>query len=153
MIYGEIKELNYYRGISEYLDKAIDYILSGKYKEGTIGKNLIDGDNIYFNLPDSPCTKDINEGCFEGHKKYIDIHIVIEGKEKIAYFPNSKASITKEYNENEDYELYSGEAENFFILDSNKFLILFPEEPHMALIKVKEKPEVIKKVIFKILVK
>ena len=38
MIYGEIKELNQYRGISENLDKAIDYILSGKYKDGVPGK-------------------------------------------------------------------------------------------------------------------
>ena len=28
MIYGEIKELNQYRGISENLDRAIDYILT-----------------------------------------------------------------------------------------------------------------------------
>ena len=33
MIYGEIKDLNQYRGISANLDKAIDYILKGEYKK------------------------------------------------------------------------------------------------------------------------
>ena len=41
MIYGEIKDLNQYRGISKNLDKAIDYILSGEYKNGVPGKKVI----------------------------------------------------------------------------------------------------------------
>ena len=53
MIYGEIKELKFYKGISENLDKAIDYILSGEYKKGTPRNR----DNIYFNYPDKPITK------------------------------------------------------------------------------------------------
>lgn len=151
MIYGEIKELDFYRGMSKAFDKAIDYILAGKYKEGKVGKNIVDGDVVYFNMPDAPMTKDVKEGFLEGHKKYIDIHIVIEGKENIAYVPNSKATISKEYDAEGDYELYTGEIENLFTLDNTKFLALFPGEPHMALVKVGEKPETIKKVIFKIL--
>lgn len=38
MIYGEIKDLNQYKGISENLDRAIEYIVNGKYKKGTPGK-------------------------------------------------------------------------------------------------------------------
>ena len=48
MIYGEIKELKFYKGISENLDKAIDYILSRDIKKGTPGKNVIDGDIFIF---------------------------------------------------------------------------------------------------------
>lgn len=153
MIYGEIKELNLYRGLSKAFDTAIDYILEGKYKEGKVGKNIVDGDIVYFNMPDAPMTKDVKEGFLEGHKKYIDIHIVIEGKENIAYVPNSKAIISKEYDNEGDYELYTGEIETLLTLDNTKFLALFPGEPHMALVKVGEKSETIKKVIFKILAK
>lgn len=42
MIYGEIKDLGLYKGISKNLDRAIDYILSGEYKNGVVGKNVID---------------------------------------------------------------------------------------------------------------
>ena len=51
MIYGEIKDLGLYKGISKNLDRAIDYILLGEYKNGVVGKNVIDGDNVYFNQP------------------------------------------------------------------------------------------------------
>ena len=50
MIYGELKDLKFYKGISERFDKAIDCILSGDYKKGTPGKNVIDGDDVYFNF-------------------------------------------------------------------------------------------------------
>lgn len=152
MIYGEIKELGFYKGISKSLDTAIDYILSGEYKKGVSGKNEIDGDIVYFNQPIDPKTKDISEGFLEGHKKYTDIHIVVEGEEKIGYLPNSKVIVTKEYDEAGDYEVYSGEVETFFYLNSERFLICFPEEPHMALIKAGDEPQTIKKVIFKVLV-
>ena len=39
MIYGEIKDLNQYKGISKNLDKAIEYILSGEYKKGIPGES------------------------------------------------------------------------------------------------------------------
>lgn len=42
--------------------------------------------------------------------------------------------------------------ESFFYLNNERFLICFPEEPHMALIKAGEEPQTIKKVIFKVLV-
>lgn len=152
MIYGEIKDLGLYKGILKNLDKAIACILSGEYKNGVVGKNVIDGDSVYFNQPDFPMTKEIKDGFIENHKKYIDIHIVIEGEEKIGYISNTDIKLTKEYDEVGDYELYEGELENLFYLNPKKFIILFPGEPHMALIKGGEKTTKVKKVIFKVLV-
>lgn len=152
MIYGEIKSLESYKGISKNLDRAIEAILNGEYKKGTVGKNVIDGDNVYFNQPDSPMTKEIEDGFIENHRKYIDIHVVIEGEEKIGYISNTDVKLTKEYDEAGDYELYEGKLENLFYLNPEKFIVLFPGEPHMALIKGGDKPAKVRKVIFKVLV-
>lgn len=151
MIYGEIKDLNQYKGISENLDKAIQYILSGEYKKGIPGKNVIDGDKLYFNYPDHPKTKEIEEGFFESHKQYIDIHVVIEGEENLGFVPRPEATLTKEYDAEGDYELLDGEIKNMFHLTPERFVMFFPDEPHMALLKVGEVKE-ITKVIFKVLV-
>ena len=151
MIYGEIKELNNYRGISKNLDNAIDYILKGEYKNGTFGKNVIDGDNLYFNCPKNPMTKELKDGFLEGHRDYIDIHVVIEGEENLGFVSYDEAKLIKEYDKEGDYELYDGEIKNFFYLNPKKFVMFFPKEPHAALLKVGEVKE-IKKVIFKVLV-
>lgn len=152
MIYGEIKDIEQYRGISENLDKAIDYILSGEYKNGVPGKNVIDGEKLYFNCPKNPKTKELEDGFFEGHKQYIDIHVVIDGEENLGFTPRPEVTLKQEYNEVEDYELYDGEIKQLFHLTSERFVMFFPDEPHMALLKVGEVKE-IKKVIFKVLVK
>lgn len=47
MIYGELRELKFYKGISKNLDKAIECIESGAYKTAPEGKNIIDGDNVF----------------------------------------------------------------------------------------------------------
>lgn len=151
MIYGEIKDLNQYKGISKNLDKAIEYILSGEYKKGTPGKNIIDGDNLYFNYPSCAMTKEIRDGFFEGHKKYIDIHIVISGEENLGYTPRSEVTIKQKYDSEGDCELYDGALKNIFHVTEDGFVMFFPDEPHMALLKVGEIKE-ITKVIFKVLV-
>ncbi len=151
MIYGEIKDLNQYKGISKNLDKAIEYILNGEYKKGILGKNIIDGDTLYFNYPDCAMTKEIKDGFFEGHKKYIDIHVVISGEENLGYTPCSEVTVKKEYDSEGDYELYEGTLKNIFHVTEDKFIMFFPNEPHMALLKVGEIKE-ITKVIFKVLV-
>lgn len=152
MIYGEIKKIESYKGISKNLDRAIEAILNGEYKKGNVGKNVIDGDNVYFNQPDSPMTKEVEDGFIENHRKYIDIHVVLEGEEKIGYISNTDVKLTKEYDEAGDYELYEGRLENLFYLNPEKFIVLFPGEPHMALIKGGDKTAKVRKVIFKVLV-
>ncbi|MHD0318212.1 NanQ anomerase/TabA/YiaL family protein [Fusobacterium sp. THCT1E2] len=151
MIYGEIKDLNQYKGISKNLDRAIEYILNEEHKKGIPGKNIIDGDNLYFNYPDCAITKEAKEGFFEGHKKYIDIHIVISGEENLGYTPRSEVKVKKEYDSEGDYELYEGTLKNIFHVTEDRFIMFFPDEPHMALLKVEEIKK-ITKVIFKVLV-
>lgn len=151
MIYGEIKDLNQYKGISKNLDRAIEYILNEEHKKGIPGKNIIDGDNLYFNYPDCAITKEVKEGFFEGHKKYIDIHIVISGEENLGYTPRSEVKVKKEYDSEGDYELYEGTLKNIFHVTEDRFIMFFPDEPHMALLKVEEIKK-ITKVIFKVLV-
>lgn len=149
MIYTELKDIKTYKGLSENLDKAIDFIAEKKYLTREFGKNVVDGDKIYFNCPEKPMTRE-NAGLeLEYHKRYIDIHIVIEGEEAVAYCPFEKAVETKSFDIENDYALMKGETQVELILNTENCLILFPEEPHLALLKVNEAKE-IKKVIFKV---
>ena len=137
MIYAELKNIKTYKGINKNLDKAIDFIAEKKYMNASFGKNIIEGDTIYFNYPEKPMTRENIDLDLEYHKKYIDIHIVLEGEESIVYTPF------------EDYGLVKGKAQAELILNGKNFLLFFPEEPHLALLKVNT-PKEIKKIIFKV---
>ncbi|MDO4690940.1 MAG: YhcH/YjgK/YiaL family protein [Fusobacterium sp.] len=149
MIYGEIKDIKIYKGLSKNLDKAIEYISEKKYKDNHFGKNEIDGDIIYFNCPEKAITRDKNGLELEYHKKYIDIHIVLEGEESIGYSAFNSLIETKKFDIENDYALMKGDIQTEFYLDKEKFLIIFPYEAHIALLKVGKEKE-IKKVIFKV---
>ncbi len=43
MIVGKIKDIEMYKGLSKNLDTAIDSIKRGDYKNGTLGRNEVDG--------------------------------------------------------------------------------------------------------------
>lgn len=149
MIYGELRELKFYKGISKNLDKAIECIESGAYKTAPEGKNIIDGDNVFFNCQ-TVKTQPVEERFFEGHKKYIDIQIVINGEEKIGYSTRSNVVRTTTWNRETDFEKYEGSVDHLFELNGDTFIILFPEEPHMPLVHGENGPMEIKKVVFKI---
>ncbi len=62
---------------------------------------------------------------FEGHKKYIDIHVVISGEENLGYTPCSEVTVKKEYDSEGDYELYEGTLKNIFHVTEDKFYNIF----------------------------
>ena len=149
MIYAELKNIKTYKGINKNLDKAIDFIVERKYLNASYGKNIIDGDAVYFNCPEKPMTRENTDLELEYHKKYIDIHIVLEGEEIITYTPFEDCIEIQNYNIEGDYGLVKGKAQAELILNGKNFLLFFPEEPHLALLKVNT-PKEIKKIIFKV---
>ena len=61
MIYGELKDIKNYKGLNKNLDKAIDFIVDKKYLNANFGKNLIEGNSIYFDYPEKVMTRE-NKG-------------------------------------------------------------------------------------------
>ena len=149
MIFGQIDELKFYKGMSSELDMAIEAIENGSYKNGVVGKNEIKGDDVFFNLQECK-TKVLEECFFEGHKKYIDIHIVIDGEEGIGYSLKNSLKEKTEYNEESDFQVLEGVEEYRLNMTKDNFLIVFPDEPHMPLIAKENEPKALKKAVFKI---
>lgn len=152
MIFGKIKEINTYKGLSKNMDRAIESILTGEYKNGNVGKNVVDGDNVFFNFQDTK-TKDVSEGLYETHKKYIDIQVVVDGVENYGVLLSTEGlDETSAYDEAGDCALYTGKSPEVMTLTSEDFAVFFPEEPHMPCLKVGEVAP-LKKVIYKVAVK
>lgn len=149
MIYGELKDIKNYKGLNKNLDKAIDFIIDKKYLNANFGKNLIEGKSIYFDYPEKVMTRENKDIESEYHKKYADIHIVLEGEEIIGYTSFEDCVETKAYNSEKDIAFVKGENQAEVLLNGKNFALFFPEEVHLPLLKVGEIKE-IKKVVFKI---
>lgn len=145
MIVGKLKDLNRYKGLNQNLDKAIDYIYSANLYDLKIGKNYIDNENIFINRFNYIGQKEFD--CFfEGHKNYLDIHIILNGKEKLGYSDISELNQVSKYDLENDFIKFEGPID----LKVGDFVITFPEDIHMPKISIND--ETIEKIVCKVLV-
>lgn len=147
MVYGNIKYHENCTNSMEVLEKCLQYILKNDLHSINPGLHKIDSDKLYFNIIETE-TSPAEKRFWEAHKKYIDVHYIIKGKERIAlnYTDNLKAG---EYKPDDDFLPLEGNEKFSVTLEEGDFLLCSPEDAHMTLIAV-DKPELIKKAVFKV---
>jgi len=147
MIYANNNDALRYRGIHSGLDLALEHItpefLSGLGNERV---ELKGGDVycfkvIFDTVPDE-------EAFFECHRKYIDIHLVLEGIEGIDIALPKNLEIYEEHPDIDAY-FYHGEGHHHLTLAPGYFLMAFPEDAHKTK-KMVGAPQTITKAVFKI---
>ncbi len=149
MIYTERTNLRHYRGLSSYLDQAIDYLCNHTLGNPHTGRYEIAGEQIYMNVFEYETLSEEN-AFFEAHKKYTDIHIIVSGEENVGISDFSKVSV-KRYEEEQDFYEIEGPVEQYIKLVPEKVLILFPEDAHKVKLAV-GRPSIVKKVVLKVYV-
>ncbi|MBI5632864.1 MAG: YhcH/YjgK/YiaL family protein [Nitrospirae bacterium] len=93
-------------------------------------------------------SKPESEGFLEYHRKFIDIQIIIEGREKIG-IARKDCCRDRGYLAKKDLGKLEG-TPDFITLDTSNFAIFFPQDAHMPQISCSEQRERVKKVVLKI---
>ena len=150
MIIGKIKDLNIYKGLNNNLDKAIDFILNTDLLSLEHGSTEIDGENVFLNRFCYTCQKE-KDCFFEGHNKYLDIHLVLKGQELLGYSDASELTAISEYDLKDDFIKYEGEVHTYCKSIVGDFIITFPEDIHMSKISINN--DFVEKAVFKVIVK
>jgi YhcH/YjgK/YiaL family protein len=127
-------------------DKAFKF-LGDNLETKEPGKYEIDGDDVYAIITEAP-SKEPEMAKWEAHEKFIDIQYVIEGEEKIGITPLSTATLSKPYDEVNDYANYEAEGKSY-IAKPGTFFLFFPDDVHRPNILVKGF-DVVKKVVIKV---
>lgn len=124
MIIGNIKDAERYFGVNENFEKAFAF-LKGLTKD-TPAEGF-EGDGFRGGIAEIEATGEIPK--LEAHKKFLDIHFVISGAEKIGYADVDKLTPETEYSEADDVWFLTG-ARQDFVLEEGDFCIVFPEDVH-----------------------
>jgi len=150
MISDSIKNIDLYKGLSERLDKAFDYIKTCDFSKLNPGKYEIDGKNIYYSISTYE-TKPLSEGKWEAHKNYIDIQYIIDGEECMGFAQTEEMNITVDYNEEKD--IFFGTCDGSFVkVKKGEFVVFMPQDAHMPNLMSDNKQSKVTKAVFKILV-
>lgn len=112
------------------------------------GSYVIDGKKIFVNVAEYE-TELAAERFWEAHREYIDLHVLMEGQERIdvSFTQNMQE---KSYDAAKDMLVLEGQAQaGVNMLHAGDFLVCYPQDAHRTAVHVDLKSKV-KKCIFKI---
>ena len=148
MIYAKNADALAYRGIHPNLDLALEHITPEFLASLRDGQRVeLQGDQVY-------CTRFTyetipqEESFFEAHRRYLDIHIMVEGEERVDVNRPEDLTLT-EAQEGNDFYAYQGESWHSAVLRPGAFLVVFPGDAHRIKVQV-DGPKTISKAVFKV---
>ena len=98
-------------------------------------------------------TSSIDDAVLEAHRSYVDIQMLITGRELIEVMAKDKLTVTTPYHKENDVEFYKYSAEVDTVklqLSPDRFAMFLPQDVHMPCLISAESPELVKKVVVKI---
>ena len=136
-----------YHNNQEVWDKSLAFLRDNDLNTIDPGKYEIDGEHAFAIITEAP-SKTFDAAKWEAHLKYIDIQYVIRGAEKIGITPLALSTVSKPYDEANDYANYEAEG-TFYTATPAEFFLFFPEDVHRPNILI-EGFEVVKKIVIKV---
>lgn len=144
MVFGNIKDDSF---AEKDVQMCLEYAASHDLKALDSGTYQIDGDRVFVNVVEYTTTTPENR-FWEAHKKYLDVHLMLDGIEQIdVNFIWNMA--VKEFVEEDDFLPMQGDKKFSVVLEPGDFLVCYPCDGHRTAVAAKEKVK-IKKAIFKI---
>ena len=148
MTYAKNADALAYRGIHPNLDLALEHI-TPEFLAALRDNQRVElkGDLVY-------CTRFTyetipqEESFFEAHRRYLDIHIMVEGEERVDVNRPEDLKLT-DAQEGNDFYAYQGESWHSTVLKPGEFLVVFPGDAHRIKVQV-DGPKTVSKAVFKV---
>lgn len=147
MIVDRLENAHLYAGLSEKIEKAFEILNDKSLAEKEDGRYEVHGDNLFY-IVQRYQTKTIDKAGFEAHRKYIDIQVLLQGRETIGYAPTDELTVNIPYKED---VLFYETPENYTEIKLSKgmFAIFYPSDAHMPSCQL-DGPSSVHKVVVKV---
>lgn len=127
---GNLSSSQRFCSLHPLLEELFEFVKTHDFDKFEMGKIQIKGDDLYvMNLNVDGANAQTQP--LEMHKKYIDVHIVLDGEEEIGWKSADEIShYLSGYSDKDDCAL-SDEKPSFFVkLHLGEYAIMFPEDAH-----------------------
>lgn len=149
MIIGMLSDFHPSDFASKNIMTALAYAKNKNLLALPLGKTQIDGDAVYV-LRQTYVGKSVDEAAIEGHEKYLDLQLILSGREKFGYVDKRRdgIEIASVYDPSKDKALYKGTVDGYLVLHPGQFALVYPSDLHQPGIDVNGGR--IEKAVFKI---
>ncbi len=129
MIFDRMENLGCYRGLTENVDRFIDYARTHDLSALAPGRYTV-CDGVFFDIKCyEPRTPEAAK-C-ETHREYIDLQYLIEGREKMNVASPAQLRVREAYDPRTDKQLYAPSPEMSTLhMKAGDFALLFPQDAH-----------------------
>ncbi|MDD4081588.1 MAG: YhcH/YjgK/YiaL family protein [Eubacteriales bacterium] len=149
MITGKMGNLARYLGCHPNLDAAIEFLLDSDFSELEDGRHDVGGQRFHINIF-RVCMGE--NAVWEAHRDFIDLQIILEGAETVAWAPVDQLEGWSDYNADKDARTSADARPGMLCsLMAGMFAVYFPEDAHRpgigsgevrkAVVKVRATPE------------
>lgn len=134
MILGQLQYSERIEALHPDFKSVFDFIKSHDLLNAPLERITLDGDRLFINNVAPECVPQEQQP-LEAHRDYLDIHILLEGKERIGWKSlNACATPSQSYDKEGDYMLFAEPASTYVDLQPGDFVIVYPEDAHAPLI-------------------
>ena len=134
MIVSNLQNSERIESLHPLFKQLFDYVKTHDLLHTECGRIELEGDDLFINNVNPTCVS-ASDQVLEVHRDYIDVHILLEGKERIGWKALEDVTDLKQaYQKEGDCALYSDTPTSFVDLLPGQFLIVFPEDPHAPVI-------------------
>lgn len=153
MIYGSLSHISSTQmsAFCPAINRAITWLQAQNLSALPLNEKIFIEDKIFLSVVEKE-TKPLSECRPEVHRRYLDIHVLIEGVERIGIaFDDGQNEILEQHPGERDVIFYNDAKINdsFLALHPGQFVIVFPEDVHRALY-MRDIPQTVRKAVVKI---
>ena len=129
-ILSQLDNAEQYYHMHPSLEKAFAFLKRKDLADLPLEKHEIDGDRLFCTLSKNKARKQ-EDAKLESHRKYIDIHYIIDGQEKAGWKPTSDCKVIyKEYDQAKDIMFFKDAPDKWIQIPAGSFAIYSTQDAH-----------------------
>lgn len=130
MIISNLKDSGRIELLHLLFKRLFDYVKAYSFLHTRLGRIDLDGDNLYIMNSEADAVPQEKQ-LLELHHQYIDVHILLEGRERIGWkAADNLTQEVKTYSSDGDCALYGDIPSMWIDLLPGQFVIVYPEDAH-----------------------
>ena len=135
MILDSLKNSALYENVNPRMKKAFALIASTDWTKMEPGIHELDGKDIYVNVMEREL-KQKSDAKLEVHNEYIDIQVLVTGKEEAFGWSERKdlRMPQGEFDTEKDIQFFDDVPQTYYTLRPGQFTVLFPEDGHAPMV-------------------
>ena len=149
MISDHVANIQKYEGSIPFARELSEYLRHNDIVAFKVGKYPVKGNSLFL-LIQEYATKNPGEKKWESHRKYVDIQVVLRGKELIGYSHAGDLAQVDGNDPDADIIFYedSSTSSSTIVVPANHFCVFFPDDAHKPGLTA-DRMSIVNKAVFK----